>query len=69
MVQIVDDSGHECSPGQEGDLRILRTELDWQCYLDDVETTAKVFRDGFFYPGDRAVMRRGWAYPYPGSRL
>ena len=24
MVQIVDDSGHECSPGQEGDLRILR---------------------------------------------
>jgi len=57
MVQIVDDSGHECSPGQEGDLRILRTELDWQCYLDDDETTAKVFRDGFFYPGDRAVMR------------
>ena len=57
MVQIVDDSGHECSPGQEGDLRILRTELDWQCYLDDEETTSKVFRDGFFYPGDRAIRR------------
>jgi acyl-coenzyme A synthetase/AMP-(fatty) acid ligase len=57
MVQIVDDSGHECSPGQEGDLRILRTEVDWQCYLDDEEATSKVFRGGFFYPGDRAVMR------------
>lgn len=56
-VQIIDDSGHECSPGQEGDLRILTTELDWQCYLDDEEATSKVFCDGFFYPGDRAVRR------------
>jgi len=57
MVQIVDDNCRNCSHGQEGDLRILRTELDWHNYLDDEETTAKVFRDGFFYPGDRAVMR------------
>jgi acyl-coenzyme A synthetase/AMP-(fatty) acid ligase len=56
-VQIVDESGHECSPGQEGDLRIRTTELDCQCYLDDEEATSKVFRDGFFYPGDRAVRR------------
>jgi acyl-coenzyme A synthetase/AMP-(fatty) acid ligase len=56
-VQIVDDGGHECSPGQEGDLRILTTEIDWQCYLDDEEATSKIFRDGFFYPGDRAVRR------------
>lgn len=56
-VQVVDDSGHECSPGQEGDLRILTTELDWHCYLDDEEATSKVFRDGFFYPGDIAVRR------------
>jgi acyl-CoA synthetase (AMP-forming)/AMP-acid ligase II len=57
IVQIVDDSGHECSAGQEGDLRILRTELDWHCYHDDEEATLKVFRDGFFYPGDRALRR------------
>lgn len=57
VVQIVDDSGNECVPGQEGDMRILRTELDWQSYLDDEEATSRVFRDRFFYPGDRAVMR------------
>ncbi len=56
-IQIVDESGHECSPGHEGDLRVRTTELDWQCYLDDDEATSKVFRDGFFYPGDRAVRR------------
>lgn len=56
-IQIVDESGHECLPGQEGDLRVLTTELDWQCYLDDEEATSKVFRNGFFYPGDRAVRR------------
>jgi acyl-coenzyme A synthetase/AMP-(fatty) acid ligase len=47
-IQIVDESGHECSPGQEGDLRILTTELDWQSYLEDQEATARVFRGGFF---------------------
>lgn len=56
-VQIVDDKGGERAPGQEGNLRILTTELDWQCYLDDEGATSKVFRDGFFYPGDRAMMR------------
>jgi acyl-coenzyme A synthetase/AMP-(fatty) acid ligase len=56
-VQIVDETGRECSPGQEGDLRIRTTELDWQCFLDDEEATSKVFRDGFLYPGDRAVRR------------
>ena len=43
--------------GPEGDLRIRTTELDWQSYLDDEEATSKVFRDGFLYPGDRAVRR------------
>jgi acyl-coenzyme A synthetase/AMP-(fatty) acid ligase len=56
-VQIVDEIGHECSQAQEGDLRVRTTELDWQYFLDDEEATSKVFRDGFFYPGDRAVRR------------
>jgi acyl-coenzyme A synthetase/AMP-(fatty) acid ligase len=56
-VQIIDDNGRECPPGVEGDLRIFTTDLDWQSYLDDKDATSRVFRDGFFYPGDRAVRR------------
>jgi acyl-coenzyme A synthetase/AMP-(fatty) acid ligase len=56
-VEVVDDSGRECLAGHEGDIRIRLTELDWHEYLDDGEATAKVFRDGFFYPGDRAIRR------------
>jgi acyl-coenzyme A synthetase/AMP-(fatty) acid ligase len=56
-VQIVNDDGLECSPNQEGNLRIRLTELDCYHYLDDEEATAKVFRNGYFYPGDRAVRR------------
>jgi acyl-coenzyme A synthetase/AMP-(fatty) acid ligase len=35
----------------------LLSELDCQNYLDDEEASARVFRDGFFYSGDRAVRR------------
>jgi acyl-coenzyme A synthetase/AMP-(fatty) acid ligase len=56
-VQVVDEDGLECLPGQEGDLRVGLTDLDSNCYLDDEQTTAKVFRNGFFYSGDRAVRR------------
>jgi acyl-CoA synthetase (AMP-forming)/AMP-acid ligase II len=31
--------------------------MDSSEYLDDPEASAKVFRDGFFYPGDLAVRR------------
>jgi acyl-coenzyme A synthetase/AMP-(fatty) acid ligase len=56
-VQLVGDDGAECLPGREGNLRVGLTELDWHCYYEDEQATAKVFRDGFFYPGDRAVKR------------
>jgi acyl-coenzyme A synthetase/AMP-(fatty) acid ligase len=56
-IQIVDDFGNELPAGQEGKLRILPTEIDCSSYLDDEEASAKVFRDGFFYPGDIAVRR------------
>jgi acyl-coenzyme A synthetase/AMP-(fatty) acid ligase len=56
-VQVVNESGVECLSGEEGDLRVRTTELDLQGYLDDEAATSKVFRDGFFYPGDRAVRR------------
>ena len=57
LVQVVDENNRECSIGQEGELRIALTDIDCHCYFDDEETTAKVFRDGFFYPGDLATRR------------
>ncbi len=56
-VRIVDENGDECPPGQEGELRIQLWEIDCVSYLDDEETSAKIFRDGFFCPGDMAVSR------------
>jgi acyl-coenzyme A synthetase/AMP-(fatty) acid ligase len=53
-IEIVDENGNLC---QEGELRILLTEIDCTSYLDDEEASAKVFRNGFFYPGDIAVRR------------
>ena len=53
-IQIVDENGNIC---REGELRFLLTEVDCASYLDDAEASAKVFRNGFFYPGDMAVRR------------
>src|SRR5262249_54266359 len=53
-IEIVDENGNK---SREGELRILLTEIDCTSYLDDEEASAKVFRNGFFYPGDMAVRR------------
>src|SRR5262249_31235756 len=53
-IQIVDENGNIC---REGELRFLLTEVDCTSYLDDAEASTKVFRNGFFYPGDMAVRR------------
>src|SRR5262249_12691210 len=53
-IEIVDENGNKC---REGELRFLLTEVDCTSYLDDEEASAKVFRNGFFYPGDLAVRR------------
>ena len=56
-MEIVDEALLPCQPGQEGQLRVLLTPLDYTSYLDDPESTAKVFSDGWFYPGDQCVAR------------
>jgi acyl-coenzyme A synthetase/AMP-(fatty) acid ligase len=56
-IRIVDENGDECVTGQEGELRIRLMDIDCASYLDDEETSASVFRDGFFCPGDMAVRR------------
>jgi acyl-CoA synthetase (AMP-forming)/AMP-acid ligase II len=56
-IRIVDDNGDNCPPGQEGELRIGLIDIDCTSYVDDDEASVKVFRDGFFCPGDIAVSR------------
>lgn len=56
-IEIVDEAHVPCRPGEEGQLRVLLTPLDYTAYLGDADTSAKVFRDGWFYPGDQAVAR------------
>lgn len=56
-LKIVREDGSICGIDEEGDLGVLVTEHDRQGYADDPETTARVFRDGYFFPGDMAVRR------------
>ena len=57
LIQVVDENGRECPIGQEGELRILLSDIDCHDYLDDEDASTRVFRDGFFYPGDLAARR------------
>jgi acyl-coenzyme A synthetase/AMP-(fatty) acid ligase len=56
-AQIVDEHGNQCPVDREGHLRFQLREIDCSAYLDDAEASARVFRDGFFYPGDLAIRR------------
>src|SRR5262249_38371340 len=58
LVQIIDENGRECATDEEGELRVQLSDIDCLHYLDDQETSARIFRDGFFYPGDMAVRRQ-----------
>ncbi|HKX07080.1 MAG TPA: class I adenylate-forming enzyme family protein [Stellaceae bacterium] len=57
-VEAVDERGTVVPRGEMGRLRI---KTGWMSlgYLDDPETTARMFRDGWFYPGDVAVIGPG----------
>ena len=54
-VEAVDESDRPVAAGTEGLLRI-RTEGMVDGYLGEPELTARHFRNGWFYPGDRAVL-------------
>ena len=55
QAQAVDDAGQPLPAGQSG---ILRFQADGfpRAYLDDAQADAAVFRDGWFYPGDRGCI-------------
>jgi acyl-CoA synthetase (AMP-forming)/AMP-acid ligase II len=50
-IEIVDDESKPLPLGREGHIRI-RTPHIATGYVGDPETTARLFRDGAFYPGD-----------------
>ncbi len=50
-VEIVDDNGAAAGPGEPGSIRV-RTRGMIGGYLDDSTLTARMFKDGWFYPGD-----------------
>jgi len=54
-VEIVDDHDRVLAPGQAGHLR-ARNAIMAEGYLDHPEATAERFKQGWFYPGDEALM-------------
>jgi len=50
-VEAVDEDDEPLPPGTEGILRV-RSELCVDAYVGDPVTSARVFRGGWFYPGD-----------------
>jgi acyl-coenzyme A synthetase/AMP-(fatty) acid ligase len=55
-AEIVDASDRPLPRGKEGAVRV-RTAQMADCYLGDPATSARHFRDGWFYPGDVGYLR------------
>ena len=55
-AEIVDAADHPLPRGNEGIVRV-RTAQAADCYFGDPETSARHFRDGWFYPGDVGYLR------------
>jgi len=56
VVQVVDDLDRPVRPGEAGRVRVSTSDGP-NGYLYDEEATRAFFKDGFFYPGDLAVLR------------
>jgi acyl-coenzyme A synthetase/AMP-(fatty) acid ligase len=54
-VEIVDPSGKTLPDGKNGIVRV-RTPTNVNSYVGDAIGSAKAFRDGWFYPGDRGSL-------------
>ena len=55
LVEALDEGGAPVPPGKPGSIR-MKTEYMADSYLDDPETTRRMFRDGWFYPGDIGIL-------------
>ena len=58
QAEAVDEHDRSVPPGEMGRIR-LKTDYMSLGYLDDPETTARKFHDGWFYPGDVGTIRPG----------
>ena len=59
-VRIVDEDGRPLPAGETGLIRI-RSPWSATAYVDDEEASARMFRDGWFQPGDMgALAPDGW---------
>ena len=56
VVELVDEFDRPVTVGKVGRLRVGAAGAPGS-YFDDEEATKAFFKDGFFYPGDLAVMR------------
>ena len=56
QIEVVDERDHPVPQGEIGRIRI-KSDCMVQGYLDDPETTGRVFRDGWFYAGDLGILR------------
>ncbi len=55
-VAIIDDDGHVCPPGVEGDLALMgRPPTLFVGYWEAPDETDAAFRDGWYVTGDRAI--------------
>ncbi|HLJ21988.1 MAG TPA: hypothetical protein VKU84_17410, partial [Stellaceae bacterium] len=56
QVQAVDEQDRPLPPGEVGHLRV---KTPWMCdrYVDNPEVSQRMFRNGWFYPGDIALVR------------
>lgn len=54
-VEVVDDADVPAPMGHAGRLRV-RADYMVQRYLNDPEATRRMFRHGWFYPGDMAIL-------------
>jgi len=54
-AEVVDDAGRPLPHGAVGWIR-LKADTMAARYLDDPETTSRMFREGWFYPGDVGIL-------------
>lgn len=54
-IKVTDETGQSLPAGTEGIVRIRTAEMT-DGYLNDPATTAELFRDGFFAPGDLGYL-------------
>jgi len=57
-IRVVDEQGNPVGPDTEGRLAVQLAEVDATSYLGDDEASRRIFRNGYFVPGDMAVARQ-----------